>query len=137
MKGERNMEKEKEKTLGQMIGIVGHKLGITNKKDEKVTITVNIDFRTSTDADIRSWLAANRVVAGQRPWRNLSKEEIKALDGQTLVAQNIGQKVKSKEEQIAMFENMFLAAGSDITRDKARRLAIAAYEHPELLTIKE
>jgi hypothetical protein len=89
-----------ENILGRAIGKVSHSFNITNSNDEKVSLTVAVDFSTASDQDIKSWLVSNRIIAGQRPWRALSKVELEALNGKTFIAQNIGQKVKSREEQI-------------------------------------
>ena len=122
-----------EGTLGQRIGEVSKACKVTNAKGEAVTINVNIDFSASTDTDIRSWLASDRIIAGQRPWRALSKSELEALDGQTFSANTIGTKVKSREEQIASLIVTFTNAG--LTHAKALELAEAAMNNPESLTV--
>jgi len=121
--------------IGRAIGIVKHTLSITNVHEDKVQITVNVDFRTASDVDIKTWLTSNRVIAGQRPWRSLSKDELEALNDQTFIAQNIGQKVKSREEQLVTLENGFISAGVDAA--KAKLLAMTAMDNPELLEIKQ
>ena len=90
-------------TLGQTIGKVRHTFSITNDAKDKVQLAVTIDFSTASDTDIKSWLVSNRVIAGQRPWRALSKDEIESLDGQTILATDIGKKIKSREERIATY----------------------------------
>ena len=99
-----------EKTIGQLMGIVSHTLSVTNDRGDKVTITINVDFRTSSDTDCRTWNVSNRVIAGQRPWRSLTKAELEKLNGSTFIAQNIGQKVKSygetKQAAVAAFDTM-------------------------------
>jgi hypothetical protein len=89
-----------ENIIGKAIGIVEHSFNITNDAKDKVQLRVKIDFSTASDADIKSWLVSNRVIAGQRSWRALSKVELEDLQGQTFVAQHIGRKVKSREERI-------------------------------------
>jgi hypothetical protein len=92
-------------TIGKAIGIVSKTLKISQYKGgPSAQVTVKIDFSTATDENVRQWLASDRVIAGQRAWRSLSIEEIKALDGQTFAAQNIGRKVKSREERIQELE---------------------------------
>ena len=95
-------------SLGQQIGKVRHTFSITNDAKEKVQLAVTIDFSTASDTDIKSWLVSNRVIAGQRPWRALSADEIRALDGQTIMATEIGRKVKSREERIATYVGLGL-----------------------------
>lgn len=85
-------------TIGKVVGTVKHTFSITNDRDEKVQLTVSINFDTAKDEDIKGWLVSNRIIAGQRPWRKLSKAELLKLDGTVFIAQNIGQKVKSAEE---------------------------------------
>lgn len=84
--------------IGKIIGKVVHTLSITNDQEDKVQITVGIDFSNSSDTDIKSWLISNRVIAGQRPWRSLPKAELEKLNNKTFAASTIGQKVKSFEE---------------------------------------
>ena len=122
-------------TIGLMVGIVKHTFSITNDKNDKVQCTVGIDFRSSTDTDIKTWLTSNRVIGGQRPWRALTKEELlKNVDGKTFIAQNIGQKIKSREEQHASIKATFMNAG--VPEAKADALATTALDSPELLEIR-
>ena len=85
-------------TIGQTIGIISHTFSITNDHDDKVQLSVRLDCRTASDDEIKGWITSNRIIAGQRPWRSLSKDELLELNGTTFIAQNIGQKVKSKEQ---------------------------------------
>ena len=85
-------------TIGQTLGIISHTFSITNDAGDKVQLTAKLDCRTATDNDIKGWITSNRIIAGQRPWRSLSKNELLELNNTTFVAQNIGQKVKSKEQ---------------------------------------
>ena len=91
--------------LGALIGIVRHSFNITNDGDEKTSLTINVDFTSASDIDIKNWLVSNRIIAGQRPWRKLSLAELVDLDGSTFIAQSIGQKVKSRSEQIQALVN--------------------------------
>ena len=108
-------------TLGKEIGIVKHSLSITNAANDKVSLTIKIDFTTASDNDITNWLCSNRCIAGQRPWRGLSLVELKALDNRTFIASDIGKKVKSREDQI----NDLVNAGLP------KALAIFAVDNPE------
>ncbi len=94
--------------IGQLIGKVRHNLSITNDAKEKVQLAIIIDFTTATDLDIKGWAVSNRVIAGQRPWRSLSEAELLDLDGQTIMAIDIGRKVKSRAERIAVYTSMGL-----------------------------
>jgi len=96
------------KTLGQMIGVIRHAHSVTNDGGDKVSMTINIDCNSASDNDVRSWIASNRVIAGQRAWRALSKDELTELDNRTFIATQIGRKVKSRAEQIAVYVNMGL-----------------------------
>ena len=122
-------------TLGMAIGSVKQALSITNEANEKVSITVSIDFSTASDQDVRQWLTSNRIIAGQRPWRKLSKGELEALNGKTFVAQDVGRKVKSRTEQIQAFINAFVASGVD--ENMAKTLATAAIDNPKALKVIE
>ena len=120
-------------TLGQTIGIVKHSMSITNNAGDKVSLTIKINFTTSSDNDITNWLCSNRCIAGQRPWRGLSLDELKALDGRTFIANNIGKKVLSKEQQKQNLREAFISAG--IEQSKAERMARLAMDKPELIGI--
>ena len=93
--------------LGEMIGKVRHSFKITNHQKESVTVGVTFDFTTVSDADIRSWLASDRTIALQRPARSLSASEIsETYDGQTILANEVGKKMKSRQERIAELVNV-------------------------------
>ena len=125
--------KTETKTVGQMIGVVDHAFSITNSAGETVTLSVKIDFSTSTLQDIKSWLVSNRIIAGQRPWRNLSKKELNELNNQTFSAVTIGTKVKSREQQKVDMINLFVASGVDV--ETATTLATAAINNPASLKV--
>lgn len=127
--------KPTQKSIGQMLGVVAHTFNITNDKGDKTQITINIDFRTATNLDCRGWGVGSRIIAGQRPWRTLSLAELIALNGTTFIAQNIGQKVRSRSEQINDLKSTFMKAG--IAEKKAEQLAMTAIDNPDLLTVRE
>ena len=89
-----------ENTLGQTIGIVKDTFEVTNDNKEKVKLTVRYDFSTVDDLTIKAWVCGNRRIALQAQLRKLTVEEIQALDGSVIIAQNAGQKIKSASEQI-------------------------------------
>ena len=95
--------------IGALIGKVTHAFNITNHGKEKVQVSVTLDFTTSSDADIKSWLASDRTIAMQRPMRSLSSAEITAnYDGQTVLASDVGKKIRSRAERIAELVNVGL-----------------------------
>lgn len=100
-------------TLGKMIGVVEDNFEVTNSREQKVKLTVKFDFTTASDADVKSWLCGNRRIAFQRPARSLSVDELKALSGKTVIAQNAGQKVKSAEEIEKEAMNAFSAMSDE------------------------
>jgi hypothetical protein len=98
--------------LGKIIGKIRHSFNITNHAGEKTSVSVTFDFTTSSDADIKSWLASDRTIAVQRPARSLSLDEIKtSYDGTTILANECGKKIKSRAERIAELVNLFTSAG--------------------------
>ncbi len=107
--------------LGKLIGEQSHSFNIKNDHEDKVALSITVDFTTASDQDIIGWLVSNRTIAGQRPWRSLSKEELTDLNNTTFIAQNIGQKVKSRVEQIQALVNAGLP----------EKLATFAVDNPE------
>lgn len=101
--------------IGSIIGKVRHSFSITNDAKEKVNLSIIVDFTSTSDTDIMSWLCSNRVIAGQRPWRSLSLDELYDLDDTTFIAQRIGQKVKSRSEKVAELESLGLPSKVAIT----------------------
>ena len=93
--------------LGSSIGIVDHSFSITNDNGDKVQLSIKIDFSNSSDQDLKTWLVSNRIIAGQRPWRSLSKDELVKLNGMIFQAETIGQKVKSLKETTTALLNQF------------------------------
>ena len=91
--------------IGKLLGTITHTCKVTNNKGESVQVRVKIDFTSATDDDIKAWVTGSRVIAGQRPWRALSAEELYGLNDQTFIAQNIGQKVKSRAEKLQVYTN--------------------------------
>ncbi len=120
-------------TLGKLIGVIEHRFTVTNDAKVEVSITVKVDCTSASDADVRGWIVGNRTIAFQRPLKKLSASEISELDGTTIIAQDAGKKVKSRQEQIMAFRNAFMAAGVD--ESKAGLLAIAAVDNPAALAI--
>ena len=115
--------------LGSLIGKVKHTLSITNDAgDEVKSIIIGIDFTNSTDNEIKNWLCSNRGIAGQRPWRKLSKDELSALNGKIFKASSIGQKVKSKDEQLTNIKNVLRASGL-VTEDELDEKAEQIYNN--------
>ena len=121
--------------LGMLVGVITDNFAVKNDAGDTVQLHVKYDFSTASDEDIKSWLCGNRRIAMQRPLRKLSAEEITNLNGVTILAQDAGKKVKSKEDQIQEFVNAFVGQGID--PEMARKLATAAVENPQLLTMKE
>lgn len=93
-------------TLGQMIGRKVHTFSTTNHAKDKVQTKVTFDFSTCSDQDICTWLLKDRTIAMQKPMRNLSKDEMEAMDGVVVLAQDCGKKVKSRSEKIAELVNL-------------------------------
>ena len=109
--------------LGQTIGVVKHTFNVTNASGASVQITINVDFRSSTNEQITRWALSNRIIAFQRPDRSLSVDELKKLDGTTIVAASAGQKMKSRESRIAEL----------VANNVPEKLAIAIVDNPSVL----
>lgn len=122
-----------DNNIGNMLGIVSHTFSITNEAGDKVKLDCKFDFRSVTLESVRSWLVANRVIAGQRPWRALSKEELIELNGKTFNVNSIGQKIRSRQEQKNDLVNTFTNAGMSLS--KAEELAEKVLDNPESLNI--
>jgi hypothetical protein len=98
---------ETNNTLGSIIGIIEHTCSTTSKDGQKVTINVKMDCSNASDADIRGWIASSLAILGQRPWRLLTADEMKQLNGMTFDARTIGQKVKSLSESASALLTSF------------------------------
>ena len=121
--------------IGMLIGKVTHAFNITNHGKEKVQVSVTLDFTTSSDADIKSWLASDRTIAMQRPMRSLSSAEIAAnYDGQTVLASDVGKKIRSRAERIAEWTNIFLAMDG-MDDDRALEMATLAVDNPSAIDV--
>lgn len=92
-----------ENTIGKLMGVISHVLSVTNSNGDTVQFTIKIDFRSATDDQCKGFGVSNRIIAGQRPWRSLSAKELRALDNQTFIAQDIGKKVKSRAEKLQVY----------------------------------
>jgi NADPH-dependent curcumin reductase CurA len=86
-------------TIGQTIGKVSHSFNTKLDTGEVVQLTLDFDFSTSTDQDIKSWLVSNRVISFQRPARTMKAGELKKLDKTTVSAKDVGKKVQSNEDK--------------------------------------
>lgn len=86
--------------LGATIGVIVDNFTITNDDQDKVQLSVKWDFRTATDADIKSWLCGNRRIAFQRPSRAMNKAELESCDKSTIPAIDAGKKVKTRQQRI-------------------------------------
>lgn len=98
-------------TLGAIIGVVEHSFSVKNDQDEIVQLAVKIDFTTSTDAEIKSWLAGNRTIAFQRPARALTASELRKLNGSTIMAKTAGAKIQSDVAKIRAAINVLKSVG--------------------------
>jgi len=98
------MEHTKKKTLE-----------VKNHDGIKVQVTVTIDFSNASDDQMMDWAVSNRVIAGQRAWRDLTVDEIKSsVDGQTFDALTIGHKIQSREDKIKSTINPALGIGREL-----------------------
>jgi hypothetical protein len=104
-------------TLGQALGTIWHSFETTNVNGEKVQIKIGFDCTSATDDQVRGWVVSNRVIASQRPFRLLSADEIKALDGSVIDATSCGQKIRSKHEQFMIGLKALRAAGMNDEAD--------------------
>jgi hypothetical protein len=118
--------------IGKTIGVVDWTFNVTNDNDVEVkNVKVKIDFRSCPDTDITSWLCANRAIALQRPLRKLKADSIRELSGNIIIrAENAGQKIVSRNEQITEAKKTFLAAGIDDAQ--ATEYATKLVDNPEL-----
>ncbi len=96
--------------IGMLIGKISHAFNVTpHGSKTKTSLSVTIDFTTTSDADIKSWLASDRTIAMQRPMRSLSNDEILAnYNGQIILASDVGKSIKSRSERIAELVNVGL-----------------------------
>ena len=102
------------KSLGQSVGVVTHHFDITLDSGVKATASIKIDFTNTSDIDIKSMLASNRIISGQRTWRRMSLDEFNTdVNAQTFAASSIGQKVKTHEEKVVLLRSTMSSLGYD------------------------
>ena len=81
-------------------------VSITNNNGDKVQVHITVDFANCTDDQLVDWALSQRIIAGQKVWRELSREEIEEqVDGRTFDARYIGHKLESRQKQIAKLVN--------------------------------
>ncbi len=98
---------------------------ITNNAGDKVNVTFTVDFSNASEEDMANWALSNRVISGQKVWRELSKDEIMTnVNGKTFDARNIGKSIVSKDKQIKKVAETF---GVDY------EIAKTIVENPELI----
>jgi len=93
---------DNEIKIGELIGKVVDNFSITNDEGDKVQLKITFDYSTASNVDIVSWLNGNRRIAGQRPWRAMSKGELEELNGTTILATEAGKKIKTKAEKVKL-----------------------------------
>jgi hypothetical protein len=108
-------------TLGQLIGKVAHSFSITNDNKESVQLTIELDFASASDSQIRSWLASNRTIAGQRVWRAMNIGELRKLNGAVFEATSIGRKVQTDEEKFRTGIAALRAIGMNAQADELEK----------------
>ena len=108
-------------TLGQTIGTIVHAFNTKLDNGDKAQTSIKFDFTSASDSDIKSWLVSNRVISFQRVARKLDLDEIEDINGTVIIAQNAGQTIKSRSEQIAQLVNGGIPVG----------LATVAIDNPE------
>ena len=115
--------------------VIDHNASFRNTTETSVPCKITIDYTGCTLGELASWANGNRAIAGQRAFESMSADEIRSsVDGKTFHARNIGKKIKSRDDQITSFETSFINAGLDPS--KARALAIASVDNPELINIE-
>ena len=103
---------------------------VKSNSNEKVRVNIAVDFTGVTRDQLMDWALSNRVIAGQRPWRELSNKEIRdKVDSQTFNALTIGRKIQSREDQVKATMNP--AAG--VTRELAEWIVDNPEEYKKML----
>ena len=80
---------------------IEHVCKVTNRDKETVKVTVSIDFSNVEREDLMAWALSNRIISGQKIWRDLSKKEIEEyVDKHTFHAYDVGRKIETPEERL-------------------------------------
>lgn len=116
--------------IGKTIGVQTDNFSVTNDAGETVKIRVNIDYSNMTDLDIMNCLNGNRRIPLQRVLRKMNAEEIKALDGTTFDANNVGKKIVPRSERIREYYKVFMSTGM-FTEDECKEMAEKAVDNPQ------
>lgn len=79
---------------------------ITNHEGVSVTVTFTVDFGNASPEQMAEWALSNRVIAGQKVWRNLSAEELQdSVNGKTFDARHIGKGIESRAKQLKALQD--------------------------------
>lgn len=121
-----------DNTIGQLIGVVEHTFSTKSIDGTSVQTCIKFDFASCDDADIKSWLVANRTIAIQRPLSKLTVKGIETTKNRTVDASIAGQALPDRDKAIAETQAMFMKAGID--KVQALELATKAVDNPTVLT---
>ena len=92
----------------------------TGKDDPSHRLDIKIDFTGWTVQDIVDMAISPLVIARQRVWREMSVEALKAENGKTFMASDMGKKPSQQVDVQAAFMARFAAASAE---DQAKMLA--------------
>lgn len=74
---------------------------VTNHNGETISVTFTVDFSTASEEEKAKWALSNRVIAAQKAWRPLSRDDIVAnVHGKTFDARFIGRSIQTREKRI-------------------------------------
>ena len=93
--------------LGKLIGTIDHvfSMRLDKSSTDKFNLSVKFDFSTSTDQEIRVWLASNRTIALQKPLRAMTPSKITAINKTTIMANTAGNSIVDPMEQLDKITN--------------------------------
>ena len=102
---------------------LGRSCQTRNTSNASVNVNFTIDFTGMTIQSVLELAAKQLTIDGQQQWAKLTPTQIaENVNGKTIMASSIGQRVQSLEEKIAMIENVVSDLGIPLNEEQQEKL---------------
>ena len=85
----------------------------TGKDDPSYTLAIKVDFTGWTVEQILGLAMRTLVISAQRVWRTMTPEALKAMNGKTILASDMGKKPREAVDYKALFMAEFKNASPE------------------------